>query len=241
MTDLSKWDYAAEFMLYEAAALIVGIDPAKIYTETEPAHDNPRIFDYHEHPLIKPVVVRMKHDFFDAGDLYLAMHKGHWHHAHGEPLPELVLRSRAMEIIPLEIGSKLLPLSPATLNALKTWLDSGDSMNYETCTFARAELARWLAVNRLASVYTFAQNATSQSQERNRTIPVEKPLSNRERETLLTIIGALCEDAGYDYTKHAKTAGLIQSTAAKMGVSIGETTIEGHLKKIPDALGTRMK
>mgnify|MGYP003340231686 CR=1 FL=1 len=29
--------------------------------------------------------------------------------------------------------------------------------------------------------------------------------------------------------------------AAKMGVSIGESTIESHLKKIPDALETRMK
>jgi len=69
----------------------------------------------------------------------------------------------------------------------------------------------------------------------------DKPLSSRERDTLLTIIAALCKDVGYDYTKNAKTAGLIQSTAAKMGVSIGETTIEGHLKKIPDALAGRMK
>lgn len=68
-----------------------------------------------------------------------------------------------------------------------------------------------------------------------------KPLSNRERDTLLTIIAALCKDAGYDHAKHAKTAGLIQGAAAKMGVSIGETTIEGHLKKIPDALAGRMK
>ena len=70
---------------------------------------------------------------------------------------------------------------------------------------------------------------------------LDKPLATRERDTLLTIIAALCRDAGHDYTKHAKTAGLIQGTAAQMGVSIGETTIEGHLKKIPNALGTRMK
>ena len=69
----------------------------------------------------------------------------------------------------------------------------------------------------------------------------DKPVSTRERNTLLIIIAALCKDAGYDHTKHAKTAGLILSTAVKMGVSIGETTIEGHLKKIPDALATRMK
>lgn len=69
----------------------------------------------------------------------------------------------------------------------------------------------------------------------------ETPLSTRERNTLLTIIAVLCKDSGYDTTKHAKTAGLIQSTAATMGLSIGESTIEGHLKKIPDALATRMK
>jgi hypothetical protein len=70
---------------------------------------------------------------------------------------------------------------------------------------------------------------------------IERPLGTRERDTLLTIIAVLCQDAGYDYTKAAKTAGMIQGTATGMGVSIGETTIEGHLKKIPDALATRMK
>lgn len=68
-----------------------------------------------------------------------------------------------------------------------------------------------------------------------------KVLTNRERDTLLTIIAVLCKEAGHDYTKHAKTAGLIRDTAAEMDVSIGETTIENHLKKIPDALAGRMK
>jgi hypothetical protein len=67
------------------------------------------------------------------------------------------------------------------------------------------------------------------------------PLDTRERNSLLSIIAALCKEAKIDYTKPAKAAGLIQSTAALMQVSIGETTIEGHLKKIPDALATRMK
>ena len=69
----------------------------------------------------------------------------------------------------------------------------------------------------------------------------DRPLKGRERDTLLTIIAVLCSEAKIPCDKPAKAAGLIQSTAAKMGVSIGETTIEGHLKKIPDALGTRMK
>lgn len=69
----------------------------------------------------------------------------------------------------------------------------------------------------------------------------EKPLGTTERNTLLTIIAALCKEAKLDHTKHAKSAGLIQSTAAGMGLSIGESTIEGHLKKIPNALASRMK
>jgi hypothetical protein len=74
-----------------------------------------------------------------------------------------------------------------------------------------------------------------------RALAADRPLKERERTTLLTIIAALCKEAKIDYTKPAKAAGLIQGTAALMQVSIGETTIEGHLKKIPDALATRMK
>ena len=69
----------------------------------------------------------------------------------------------------------------------------------------------------------------------------DKSLSKRERDTLLTIIAALCKEIGYDYTKAAKTAVLISGTTAEMGVAVGETTIENHLKKIPEALATRMK
>lgn len=67
------------------------------------------------------------------------------------------------------------------------------------------------------------------------------PLATRERNTLLCIIAVLCKEAKFDFTKTSKTAALIESTAAGMGVLIGETTIEGHLKRIPDAMATRMK
>lgn len=73
------------------------------------------------------------------------------------------------------------------------------------------------------------------------TIPAEKPLGNKERTTLLCIIGLLCKEAGHDYARAAKAAANIQSSAAQMGISLGESTIEGHLKKVADALATRMK
>jgi hypothetical protein len=66
-------------------------------------------------------------------------------------------------------------------------------------------------------------------------------LATTERNTLLSIIAALCSHAKLDYRRPAKTAPLIKNYATEMGLSIGETTIEGHLKKIPDALEARMK
>ncbi len=69
----------------------------------------------------------------------------------------------------------------------------------------------------------------------------EMPLSTKERNTLLAIIATLCQEAKIDYTKHAKAAASIQHAADSMGISIGESTIESHLKKIPGALASRMK
>ena len=69
----------------------------------------------------------------------------------------------------------------------------------------------------------------------------DRPLGKRERDKLLVIIAILCKDAGYDYKKVSKTTSLIQNTAASMGISIGDSTIDNHLKKIPDALATHMK
>jgi hypothetical protein len=79
------------------------------------------------------------------------------------------------------------------------------------------------------------------SQQNLKSADCDKPLEKRERDTLLTIIAVVCKEAGLDYKKHAKTAGMLVSSAAEMDISIGETTIEGHLKRIPDALASRMK
>ena len=118
-------------------------------------------------------------------------------------------------------------------NFLK-WLESDESA-FDQQTFTREQLTGWLKAISMPSKYVFMSG-------RGKAINAqEKPLAKRERDTLLTIIAVLCNDAKYDYTKHAKTAVLIEGTAARMGVSIGETTIEGHLKKVPDALATRMK
>ena len=70
---------------------------------------------------------------------------------------------------------------------------------------------------------------------------VEKPLLTRERNTLLVIIAALCREAKIDYSKPSKAAANIKHQLDLMGLSVGETTVEEHLKKIPDALESRTK
>lgn len=67
------------------------------------------------------------------------------------------------------------------------------------------------------------------------------PLSTRERNTLLSIVAALCKEAKIDYSRPAKAAALVKDLTVAMGLSIGESTIESHLKRVPDALEARMK
>lgn len=69
----------------------------------------------------------------------------------------------------------------------------------------------------------------------------DAPITTRERNTLLTIIAALCTEAKVDYTKASKSGELIAGMVKAMGADIGPTTIRDHLKKIPDALASRMK
>ena len=69
----------------------------------------------------------------------------------------------------------------------------------------------------------------------------EKPLSDKERETLLIIIAALAKEAKVDITKISKTGDLIANMTQLIGAPIGATTIETHLKKINQALVNRTK
>lgn len=70
----------------------------------------------------------------------------------------------------------------------------------------------------------------------------QKSMGTKERNTLLCVIAALCRSAEIDYQKSSKNAGIIRQIAhEKLGVSIGDTTIENYLKLIPDALESRSK
>ena len=128
-------------------------------------------------------------------------------------------------------GGPLTVSFPVQFDALKAMIVRAFDAGVLHSPSKPADVIAWAKLKQLKLPAQFLEAAES----------VEKPVSTRERNTLLIIIAVLCKEAKLDYTKPAKTAGLIQGAAAGMGVSIGESTIEGHLKKIPDALGSRTR
>ena len=67
------------------------------------------------------------------------------------------------------------------------------------------------------------------------------PLDPRERNTLLIIIAALAREAKIKIDLPGKAAIFIEGLTDSMGTHASKRAIEEHLKKIPDALATRMK
>ena len=68
----------------------------------------------------------------------------------------------------------------------------------------------------------------------------EKPLKTTERNTLLTIIAALCDYSAIDPTGRG-TAGQISKMSEEVGAPVTDDTIRTVLSRIPDALETRKK
>lgn len=69
---------------------------------------------------------------------------------------------------------------------------------------------------------------------------VDRPLSTRQRRTLLTIIAALCEHSSIDTTGRG-AAGQIAKMTEAIDANVTDETIAKTLAEIPDALETRMK
>ena len=68
----------------------------------------------------------------------------------------------------------------------------------------------------------------------------DKPLSTTERNTLLTVIAALCDYSALD-TQARGTAKQISSMTSELGAEVSDDTVRAILKKIPGALEARMK
>jgi hypothetical protein len=68
----------------------------------------------------------------------------------------------------------------------------------------------------------------------------DKPLTTVERNTLLTIIAALCDFSAIKHQERGAASRIAEMTE-KIGAVVTDDTIRKVLAKIPDALETRMK
>lgn len=68
----------------------------------------------------------------------------------------------------------------------------------------------------------------------------EKPLTTTERNTLLTIIAALCDYSDIKYLERGAASQILKMTEV-IGAPITDDTIRSALRKIPDALESRQK
>lgn len=121
--------------------------------------------------------------------------------------------------------------------------------------FSRAEFRDFLAkvgdfeeeegANLLATLKAvIAENESLQirlAEERaTKSTKVDRPLHPRQRRTLLTIIAALCKQAGIDLAARG-AAQRVKEAAEGIGAPIDDGTIAKMLSEIPDALETRMR
>jgi hypothetical protein len=71
-------------------------------------------------------------------------------------------------------------------------------------------------------------------------VSVEKPLTTTERNTLLTIIAALCDYSAIKPQERGAAAQIAKLTE-DIGATVTDDTVRKALAKIPEALETRMK
>ncbi|MCR6652671.1 MAG: hypothetical protein NVV73_14870 [Cellvibrionaceae bacterium] len=83
-------------------------------------------------------------------------------------------------------------------------------------------------------VYVVRMTAIADFLDRiNATPKHDKPITTKERNSLLTLIAALCNKAGYDYSQRGIASSLAAS-AENLGKPLGEDTIRKILKQVKD-------
>lgn len=215
MESLGHWDYVETLGDVQIAHLVLGIDPTGMSTVDQRA---------------ALVLDRIRSDAATGRHNAWLTCTGYSFDDDADPLPEAGIES-------LQVKQALAWYHEGretdAMSAIERYLKEP----IEYALFGRGEIAEWLARNKLKSVYEFMPTVPGQQGKRHSTGDV----GTKERNTLLTIIGVLCEQAKLDITHHSKAAGVIAAWGASSGISIGETTVEEHLKKARAAMDTKRR
>ncbi|WP_313632405.1 hypothetical protein [Massilia timonae] len=93
--------------------------------------------------------------------------------------------------------------------------------------FSRAEINRWLSETKLTTRYKFSTTQID-----------NKELRSNERDTLLIIIGALCNKLDH-YPMNRDTASSVARLVNALGVKMDVETIRPKLQQVPNAISNR--
>lgn len=130
MMNLSHWDFAEQFVGFDAAALILGIEPAE-------ASD--------EQGRIGPVIARMKKCYENARSVIADVQRQNGTRADFKKY-----------LSPEELLSKGLMLRVTDpLSGMDEWLNDAKFFSFDKQEFSRDELARWLSAIAIKSAYRF--------------------------------------------------------------------------------------
>ena len=112
---------------------------------------------------------------------------------------------------------------------------TGRSKEWDMFTELSVALARGVFSMEEVAAFEARQGKTEQPPS------AEKPLGTTEKNTLLTIVAALAKAQRIDIYQPGRAAVAIEDLTDKLGAHVSKRAIEEHLKKIPNALETRMK
>ena len=82
--------------------------------------------------------------------------------------------------------------------------------------------------------FTFPPVLNTKLQELADALDKPKPLGERERATLLSIIAALAEKAKIDLSQNSKAAAFIEAMTERIGLRVAVRTVENKLKDIKE-------
>lgn len=137
---------------------------------------------------------------------------------------------------------------------ISEWLDKNNDAFGDVASFVgtrrglmpyeREQLADNPALSEESVLNLFLENRQLKQRierlEGGRTARTDRPVTTRQRRTLLTIIAALCDYSAIKPNERG-AAGQIASMTEELGAPITAETIARFLKEIPDAVETRMK
>jgi hypothetical protein len=203
MANLEHWNVVSDFTGGEVTALVLGNDPSNANC-----------------PVSEGTPLYRKLDI-----AYNASRRWHALDDSALVLWEEIGVSRKEELLQsIGVGQALLHFDPDDSENLARWLASDEHSGFSTQRFARAEVARWLTVCEIPSVYKFTDSKFSKAES----------LSQKERHTMLKLIVAMAI-RGYKYdpdsTNNGKAIGEIQEDLDIKGIPLSDDTIRNYLKE----------